>query len=40
MKFPNLGIYLVAGLLIVVALCAVAISIAITYNAVSWLMGW
>lgn len=40
MKFPNLGIYLVAGLLIVVALCAATISIAITYNAVSWLMGW
>lgn len=40
MKFPNLGIYLVAGLLIVAALCVAAISLAITYNAVSWLLGW
>lgn len=40
MKFPNLGIYLVAGLLITVALCLSAISFAITYNVVSWLLGW
>lgn len=40
MKFPNLGIYLAAGILIVVALCAAAVSLALTYTFISWLVGW